>query len=222
MEKLKYPIKIGNVFKLSFSEEVGNAVSHGIMAIFCLFMLPFVSVLGYVKYGTFMAIGYSIYCISVFFTFLMSTLYHSMLFETGQKKVFRILDHCAIYVAIAGSFTPICLLILDGIFLWSILILQWSMVIFGVIYKSLTTNKKVKSGVLIYLLMGWSAVVLIPKLLQTQSLLFFIFIALGGIFYSVGIIFYSKKTISWFHFVWHIFVALAALSQFIAIVFLAR
>lgn len=222
MEKIKYPIKIGNMFKLSFSEEVGNVLSHGVMALFCLIMLPIVSVLAYVRYGVIMAVGYSIYCIGIFFMFLMSTLYHAMKFETSQKKVFRVLDHCSIYVAIAATFTPVCLLILDGFYLWLILILQWSLVLFGIIYKSLTTNRKVKSGVLMYLFMGWSAAFLIPKLLSTQSSYFFLFIILGGIFYSVGIFFYAKKTKAWFHFIWHIFVNLAAISHFIAVVFLAR
>lgn len=222
MKKSVYPLKIGNIFKLSFGEEIGNSISHGVMAALCLIFIPIVSVYGYLKHGLLLSIGFSIYVICIFLMFLMSTLYHSMKFETGQKIIFRILDHSGIYLAIAGSFTPVCLKILDGFFLYSILIAQWGMVIVGIIIKSLFTKKKSKGSSLIYLIMGWSAVLLIPKLLETQSIAFFVLILLGGLSYSIGAIFYSKKDKAWFHFIWHLFVNMAAILQFIAIIFLLK
>lgn len=220
MEKIKYPLKIENMFKLSFKEEAANAISHGIMAIFYLLMLPFVSVRVYLTYNLNLTIAYSVYCIGVFLMFLMSCLYHSMRFDTKQKRIFRILDHCMIYVAIAATFTPICLVILDGFMLWLILITQWLIVLFGIIYKSFMTNKKVKSGLAIYTIMGWSALILIPKLYTSQSFLFLLMLILGGVFYSIGIFFYAKKTMGWFHFIWHLFVAFASIFHFVAVVFL--
>lgn len=222
MKNKIYPLKIGNIFKLSFEEEIGNSITHGIMAIFCLIMLPIVSVYGYIKHNIVISIGFSIYVICIFLMFLMSTLYHSMKFETNQKIIFRILDHCGIYLAIAGSFTPVCLKILDGVFLYLILIAQWGMVIIGIIIKSLFTKKKPKGSSIIYLVMGWSALLLIPTLIKTQSILFFILILFGGLIYSIGTLFYRKKDKAWFHFIWHIFVNIAAISQFIAIIFLLK
>lgn len=222
MKNKIYPLKIGNIFKLSFEEEIGNSITHGIMAIFCLIMLPLVSVYGYIKHNIVISIGFSIYVICIFLMFLMSTLYHSMKFETNQKIIFRILDHCGIYLAIAGSFTPVCLKILDGVFLYIILIAQWGMVIIGIIIKSLFTKKKPKGSSIIYLVMGWSALLLIPSLIKTQSILFFILILFGGLIYSIGTLFYRKKDKAWFHFIWHIFVNIAAISQFIAIIFLLK
>lgn len=222
MKNKIYPLKIGNIFKLSFEEEIGNSITHGIMAIFCLIMLPIVSVYGYIKHNIVISIGFSIYVICIFLMFLMSTLYHSMKFETNQKIIFRILDHCGIYLAIAGSFTPVCLKILDGVFLYLILIAQWGMVIIGIIIKSLFTKKKPKGSSIIYLVMGWSALLLIPSLIKTQSILFFILILFGGLIYSIGTLFYRKKDKAWFHFIWHIFVNIAAISQFIAIIFLLK
>lgn len=222
MKNKIYPLKIGNIFKLSFEEEIGNSITHGIMAIFCLIMLPIVSVYGYIKHNIVISIGFSIYVICIFLMFLMSTLYHSMKFETNQKIIFRILDHCGIYLAIAGSFTPVCLKILDGVFLYLILIAQWGMVIIGIIMKSLFTKKKPKGSSIIYLVMGWSALLLIPSLIKTQSILFFILILFGGLIYSIGTLFYRKKDKAWFHFIWHIFVNIAAISQFIAIIFLLK
>lgn len=222
MKNKIYPLKIGNIFKLSFEEEIGNSITHGIMAIFCLIMLPIVSVYGYIKHNIVISIGFSIYVICIFLMFLMSTLYHSMKFETNQKIIFRILDHCGIYLAIAGSFIPVCLKILDGVFLYLILIAQWGMVIIGIIMKSLFTKKKPKGSSIIYLVMGWSALLLIPSLIKTQSILFFILILFGGLIYSIGTLFYRKKDKAWFHFIWHIFVNIAAISQFIAIIFLLK
>lgn len=222
MKNKIYPLKIGNIFKLSFEEEIGNSITHGIMAIFCLIMLPIVSVYGYIKHNIVISVGFSIYVICIFLMFLMSTLYHSMKFETNQKIIFRILDHCGIYLAIAGSFTPVCLKILDGVFLYLILIAQWGMVIIGIIIKSLFTKKKPKGSSIIYLVMGWSALLLIPSLIKTQSILFFILILFGGLIYSIGTLFYRKKDKAWFHFIWHIFVNIAAISQFIAIIFLLK
>lgn len=222
MKNKIYPLKIGNIFKLSFEEEIGNSITHGIMAIFCLIMLPIVSVYGYIKHNIVISVGFSIYVICIFLMFLMSTLYHSMKFETNQKIIFRILDHCGIYLAIAGSFTPVCLKILDGVFLYLILIAQWGMVIIGIIMKSLFTKKKPKGSSIIYLVMGWSALLLIPSLIKTQSILFFILILFGGLIYSIGTLFYRKKDKAWFHFIWHIFVNIAAISQFIAIIFLLK
>lgn len=218
----QYPIKIGNIFKLSFGEELGNAISHGVMALFFLCMIPLSTILGYQQFGLAMAVAYAIYCIGVFLMFLMSTLYHAMNFDSLQKKIFRILDHCGIYIAIAATFTPVCFLILSGWKLYLILALQWSMVVFGIIHKSKTANKKTRSSLIMYMIMGWSALFLIPRLMQTQSTLFFIFILLGGLFYSVGTFFYAKKSVAWFHFTWHIFVNLAAISHFIAVIFLAK
>ena len=126
---------IKNIIQLSFGEEVGNSITHGVMAILCLILLPITSVKGYLDGGLIQSIGISIFIISIFLMFLVSCLYHSMKYETGQKTVFRILDHCFIYVAIAGSYTPIALCVIEGIQGIIILILQWGMVLAGVLYK---------------------------------------------------------------------------------------
>ena len=94
-------------FRLSFGEEVANAISHGVMAILTLFCLPAFAVYSYASDGVLRAVGTSIYLISMFFMFLISTIYHSMPYGSSQKYVFRKLDHIAILLAIAGSYTPV-------------------------------------------------------------------------------------------------------------------
>lgn len=208
-----------NLIKLSFGEEVGNSITHGVMSLLLLFFLPYGAILSYEKGGVLLAAGTSIFIISIFLMFLTSCLYHAMAYDTPHKYVFRILDHIFIYFAIAGSYTPIALYAIGGWRGWVILIVQWSMVLFGILYKSIAQKSIPKLSVLIYLSMGWAALFFIPQLIQNTSLLFMGLIVLGGVLYSVGSWFYMQKTRPYFHLIWHIFINLAALTHFIAIVF---
>lgn len=209
-----------NVIQLSFGEEVGNAITHGVMAFLCLIILPMAAIKGYVEGGIVKAIGLSIFVISIFLMFLISCLYHSMKYETGQKTVFRILDHCFIYVAIAGSYTPIALCVIEG---WQgilILILQWAMVLAGVLYKSLAKKSYPKISLTIYLVMGWVAILFIPVLLQKANPILMFFILLGGIFYSAGTFFYKKQyDKKYYHMIWHLFINIGAITHMIGILF---
>lgn len=211
---------IKNLIQLSFGEEVGNAITHGVMAAITLILLPITAIKAYLDGSIIQAAGTSIFMISIFLMFLVSCLYHSMKYETGQKTIFRILDHCFIYVAIAGTYTPIALCIIEG---WQgilILVLQWLMVLAGILYKSIARKSYPKLSVTIYLIMGWAAILFIPILLQKASWLFMSLIVLGGIFYSVGTFFYKKQyDIKYFHMIWHFFINAGAICHMIAIIF---
>ena len=124
----------------TFNEEVGNTVSHGVMAVLALLALPFSAVWAFI-HGTAAPIlasaGVSVFMLCIFMMLLCSTLYHAMHPESKHKAVFHILDHIMIYIAIAGSYTPIALYVIGG---WQgvlIVIIQWVMVLFGIFYKSL-------------------------------------------------------------------------------------
>lgn len=209
---------IQEMTKLSFGEELTNSITHGSIAGFILLILPFISVYAYIKGGWLQATGEAIFLISLFLMFLTSCLYHAMSYESKEKVILRILDHCMIYVAIAGSYTPIALVIIGG---WQgifIIIMQWMAVIVGILYKSIAQRSIPKVSVLIYLIMGWSVVFFLPTLIQQSRLIFLFFLVLGGIFYSIGAGFYiSKKKFT--HAVWHFFIIFAALSHMIAIIF---
>lgn len=208
-----------NLIQLSFGEELGNSITHGVMSLLLLFALPYVAVFSYLKGGSLLALGTSVFIISIFLMFLTSCLYHAMAYDTPHKYVLRILDHIFIYFAIAGSYTPIALYAIGGWQGWLILVIQWSMVLFGILYKSIAQKSIPKLSVLIYLCMGWTALLFIPKLLASTSGLFLGLIVLGGVFYSVGAGFYMQKSRPYFHFIWHLFINLAALAHFVAIVF---
>lgn len=205
--------------KLSTGEEIGNSVTHGVMASLMLLLLPVVSVMAYIKGGWILSAGLSTFMVSLFLMFLSSCLYHAMAPDSKHKEVMRILDHIFIYVAIAGSYTPVALSLIKG---WQgilVMIIQWSMVLFGVLYKSLSKKRMPKASVTIYLTMGWTAVLFMPTLLKNAQPGFLILIALGGVLYSVGSWFYSQKHRPYFHFIWHLFINFAAISHFVAMMF---
>ena len=212
-----YSIKVPT--RLTLGEEIANAVSHGVSALLILFAMPVASIVAYSRGGITDLIGVTIFCSSIFFMFLISTLYHAMAYETKHKSVFKTLDHIFIYVAIAGSYTPIALLVIGGWQSIFILALQWTMVVFGIFYKSLSRNSMPKVSLIIYLVMGWTMLIFMPLFFKNSNALLFWLIFTGGLFYSVGAIFYAKKGFKFHHFVWHIFVFLGAITHFIGICF---
>jgi hemolysin III len=205
--------------KISFGEEVANAITHGVASFFVLLSLPFVSIIAYKKGSIVDVIGVTIFCISIFSMFLMSTLYHIMEPDTKHKEITRILDHIFIYIAIAGTYTPIAISVLGGWQAIIILIIQWIMVVFGVLYKSLSKFSMPKISLFIYLVMGWTLIIFMPLFIRKANPMLFWLILGGGIFYSFGAFIYAKRGFKYHHMVWHLFVFLGVLTHFIGICF---
>ena len=206
-------------YTYTFGEELANVTSHGVMAALFLFGMPFAILWVNSKGDLKDAIGVSVFMISVFLMLLASTLYHSMALDTRHKYIFKIFDHIFIYVAIAGSYTPIALSVIEG---WQgivIVCIQWVMVIAGILQKVLSKRKDPKSSAAIYLIMGWTVVAFFPVFFKQTSIPLFSLILAGGVFYSAGVFFYAKKAFKYHHMVWHLFVNLGALAHFIGIVF---
>lgn len=209
-----------DMFKLSFGEEVANAVSHGVMAMLCLLSLPLISVYSYLRGGTPRLIGIGIFAICLFLMFLVSCIYHSMAFDSEQKYVFRKLDHICIYLAIAGSYTPIALCLIQGIEGVAVIVIEWIAVFAGILLKSISKQEHRLLSMIIYLTMGWAAVFFLPVLLRKCTPMFLSLIVVGGILYTIGTYFYSRPQHKYFHFIWHLCINLASVLHFIAIVFI--
>ncbi len=206
-------------YQMSFGEEVANSISHGVMAILAMCFIPVAAIVAYARGTVFDAVAISVFSISLFLMFLGSCLYHAMEPESRHKGVFHILDHIFIYVAIAGSYTPIALSVIKGWQGWLVFGIQWTMVLFGILHKSLLNRKVPKTGLAIYLIMGWTVVLFFPLFLAKARLGLQLLLLAGGIFYTVGAIFYAKKGFRYHHMVWHLFVSLGAASHAIGIVF---
>ena len=219
MKKVETSKSMKNYKRLTFGEEVANAVSHGVMVVFLLFAFPYIGVKAYLDGGWLLVFGDTIFIVSLFLMFMGSTLYHSMENDSQAKYIFRILDHSFIFVAIAGTYTPIALTVLDSSTAIAILLLQWIMVVMGILQKTVIKKELPKLSLAIYIVMGWVAVLIAPQLIRTANPIFLFLIVLGGIFYSVGVAFYVQKEKKYFHFIWHLFINLASICHMIAIIF---
>ncbi len=203
----------------TLGEEIANTISHGVMSLLILILIPFASIWSYLNSGVIGSVSVSVYLISIFCMMLTSTLYHSMAPDSRHKEVFHILDHIFIYVAIAGTYTPIALCVIGG---WQgtlITVLQWLMVIFGIFYKSLSRKSIPAVSLTIYLVMGWTVVLFMPSFLRNASTQLLSLVVLGGVFYSIGAWFYARKGFKYHHFVWHLFINIAVIMHFIARIF---
>lgn len=204
--------------KYLITNEVLNAVTHGIGAILSIVALVFLLF----KAETHTQIAtYAVYGGSMILLFLFSTLFHSLFFTRAQK-VFQVFDHCSIFLMIAGTYTTFCVLAIDGIKGDILLGLIWGAAIVGIIYKAVTLHKKdhvSKVSTILYNIMGWSCIIAIPDMYATLGMKGFILLVLGGIAYSVGSIFYSLKKVPFMHVVWHLFVMLGAALMYFTIYF---
>lgn len=212
----------------SLGEEIANSITHGVMAIFMLGILPYAAVRAYNQAPAgkeaLDSFGVSIFVISVFLMFLTSTIYHFMAPATKHKGVMHQLDHIMIYVAIAGTYTPICLSVIGGTWGLVLCIAQWAFVIAGAIFKALAFSTSIRSYIFtvsIYLLMGFMVLLWIPILWETASAVTFWLIVAGGFCYTSGIVSFAMK-FKFHHMVWHFLVDLGAICHLLAIVFFMR
>lgn len=204
--------------QLSFGEEIGNSVSHGVAALAVLILLPITAIYAYVHYDITAIVGMSIFTISLFLMFLASTIYHSMSYGSPHKYVMRIIDHSMIFIAIAGSYTPVALSLIGGWLGIAIIVLQWGITIFGILYKIFAKKVNEKFSLFLYLIMGWLVVFILPDVIKHTSAIFLALMVLGGLLYTIGALFYAKKK-PYFHMIWHFFIILASLAHYIAIVY---
>lgn len=201
-----------------FKLELLNSLSHGIGVIIGIVFLLLLLIPSVAQKDTNKIVAFSIYASGFIFLFLSSTIYHSLSL-TKAKEYLRILDHSAIFIFIACSYLPIILLVLKGNLRIIFLVIITILALAGVIYKIFsfrTYDKHKKFSTFLYILMGWIAIFLIKPIVENVSISFFTLILIGGVIYSLGTYFYKKKS-TYSHFIWHIFVLIAAIVQFFAI-----
>ena len=200
--------------KYKLSEELINSISHGIGSI--LSIVAFI--LCIIKANSGLAI-FSIffYCISSFILYLMSCLYHALK-RNNAKRIFRIIDHCSIYLLIAGTYTPVVLLTLKPILGWTIFSIVWIMAIIGIVLNAIDLKKFKVISMILYLVMGWCIIFSFKELWNSMNHIGIYLLLLGGIMYTLGAILYGLgKKKKYMHSIFHIFCVIASICFFLSI-----
>ena len=195
--------------------ERGNTWTHLVGVVFALSSIWMVWPA--VGKGWEMAFGVIFFVVGMFLMYLSSSLYHWV--KPGMAKdVLRRLDHISIYVMIACSYTPICVGVVGGWVGWTLFGIQWAIVLAGTFYKIYAFGKYPKLSLAIYLVMGWSALLVAPQVFSRLTVWGLIFLLSEGIFYTAGTYFFSHDDRRHFHAIWHIFVLLGSIAHWSVVI----
>lgn len=208
-----------NLRRYSKKEEIANSLTHGLGVIFGITALIILLIYSIRAKDILSIIAFSIYGFCLILMYLSSTLYHSIS-NKKAKEILRVFDHSSIFLFIAGTYTPVALLSLEGSLRVGIMIAIWSIAIIGVIFKIFTAGKfdRYKAiSLIIYIAMGWLAIFTFKPIVRMTSLKFMLWILGGGLTYTLGTIFYSNKKIPYNHAIWHLFVLGGTVLHFIGI-----
>ena len=160
-------------------------------------------------------VTFTIYGSALILFYLSSTLFHALIF-TRAKRVFQILDHSMIFVLIAATYTPYCLVSIGGWLGWTIFGVIWGLSVIGIVYKCIWLKHKSKYSTIIYILMGWLCLVAFMPLWRALGPIGFGLLLLGGLAFTIGALFYSRPT-PYTHFIWHIFVLIGTILMYFSI-----
>lgn len=202
----------------TMGEEIANSIAHGVGAALSTVALIILVVFASLKGDPWKIVSFSIYGTSLVLLYSSSTFYHSFTNRTA-KRLFHIFDHVFIYVLIAGTYTPITLVTMRGTWGWTIFGSIWGLAILGIIFKIFLLGKWKILSVVFYLLMGWLIIIALRPMLTMIPKGLAVFLFIGGIFYTFGIVFYAWKKMPYSHFIWHLFVLAGSTSHFFGFLF---
>jgi len=199
-------------------EEFWNVMTHGFGLLLSIAGLIVLVIYSGLYLSAKHIVGFSIYGVSLVVLYAASTTYHMAKKEKLRLRL-NVFDHSAIYVLIAGTYTPITLITLQGSVGWSLFAVIWGLAIVGIVLKLFYTGRFDKLSTAIYVLMGWLAIVAIKPLLNNMSTEGLIWLLIGGLFYTVGAVFYLINSIKFNHVIFHVFVLFGSICHFICILF---
>ncbi len=201
----------------SVGEELANSISHGVGLVAGLIGAPILMFAAWRGGDRYFFIGAAVFSAAMLLVYLGSTLYHA--WPRGTiKSIFQVIDHSAIFLLIAGTYTPFTLGPLRGTWGWSILALVWGLAIFGVILKTVHgTEQRKRLSLALYLGMGWLVVIAFRPLVLHVPLPSLAWLVAGGVAYTGGVFFFVSKRRRYTHFVWHLFVLLGTACHFLAV-----
>ena len=204
--------------KQSLTEEIANAATHGIGFILSISALVLLIVFAVVQNNAYMVVGGAIFGSTLIAMYGASTLYHSFQ-QLDSKRIFKILDHSAIYLLIAGTYTPFVLVTLHGVWGWSLFGIIWGLAILGVYFKIFFVYKFENLSTIIYILMGWLVVIAAKPICQNLPLPGIMWLLGGGLLYTFGVVFYLWEGLFLHHSIWHLFVIAGSVCHFFAVLF---
>lgn len=218
MKTLSTRPETSHINQYSIAEEIANAVSHGLGALLSVAGLTLLIIYAMIEGDVVRVTSFAIYGGSLVTLFLASTLYHAICHE-GAKKVLKLIDHCAIYLLIAGTYTPLMLLTLEESIGYIMLGIIWTIAAFGIAFKLAFGTQYKFISLATYLGMGFISLFIIHHLYQALSAGGLALLAIGGIIYASGVYFYVQKNIPYNHAIWHIFVLGGASCHFFMMVY---
>lgn len=202
----------------SLAEELMNSISHGLGAVFGIVVLIITVIISIHTKKKVAVVSSAIYGSTMIIMYLISCLYHAFSPKIKAKKVFRVIDHCDIFVFIAGCYTPISLVLIGGRKGWEIFGLVWTIAVLGVIFNAINLEKYQKPSTILYLLMGWLILFSYSTLKQVMDPIGIKLLISGGIAYSIGALLYAiGAKVKYMHSIFHFFVLIGSILHFICI-----
>lgn len=195
---------------------VANAITHGIGAVLAAAGTIVLVIAGATRGNVRLAVSCGIFGGTLLLVYVCSTLYHSLV-RTRARHVFQVLDHSAIYLLIAGTYTPLTLISLRGAVGWTLLAVIWTLAAAGVVFTSLALGRFPAASVAVYIFMGWLAVIAMRPLVRAIGWHGLYWVLAGGLFYTAGILFYAFDRVRYFHALWHVFVLAGSISHYFAV-----
>jgi hemolysin III len=213
LEKISTP---RSVRPFTLGEEIFHSITHGIGSGLSIAGLTLLVVLAALYGDVYQIVGFSVFGVSLVVLYLSSTLYHGLQ-HPKTKRIFKVFDHSSIYLLIAGSYTPFLLVALRGTAGWILLVVVWAIALFGITLKVLFIDRFQILSVITYLLMGWLCVFVFREMLINIPIAGIIWLAAGGVLYTVGVIFYAMQKIPYMHAIWHFFVMGGSICHYFAV-----
>jgi len=199
-------------------EELANAVTHGFGLALSLAGFAVLLVLAIVRGGPWHIASCTVYGATLVILYLASTLYHSSR-SPRLKHILRVVDHSAIYLLIAGTYTPFTQVNLRGFWGWTLFGLVWSCCVAGVVLKTFFINRLPVVSTLLYVAMGWVCVIAIKPLVSAIPAGGLAWLLSGGLLYTIGVIFFASRRLRFNHAIWHLFVLAGSICHYMAVVF---
>lgn len=204
--------------RYSIGEEIANSVTHGVGVVLSIgglaVLTAFASVLG----NAWHIVSSSIYGATLILLYASSTLYHSIQIPR-VKRIFQVIDHSAIFLLIAGTYTPFTLVSLRGAWGWSLFGVVWGLAVIGILFQVTRLRKWPVISLVLYVSMGWAVIVATKPLLTAIAPGGLLLLLIGGLSYTVGIVFYVWRRLPYHHAIWHVFVLAGSAFHFFAILF---